>query len=336
MDIYKFVQPILFKLEPEFAHKLACKSLKISNKLGLVKQLFQVKQFNQDSFELFGIKFKNKLGLAAGLDKNGEYLDIWEQLGFGFVEIGTVTPKSQVGNPKPRLFRDIKNQALINKMGFNNNGVDSLLKNIKNSNYTGVLGINIGKNKDTPLDEASQDYIYCLKKAYNYADYFTINISSPNTANLRQLQSKEYLSDLLDNIKLSQNHLAEENAKYKPILVKLSPDLEEKELYSACDLIIEKKIDGIILANTTINYTSTIKNAAGGLSGAPLTDKSRELLIKVRDYLGKDFPIISVGGINSIDEALARFNSGADLIQLYTSFIYQGPKIVQGIREALA
>ena len=285
--------------------------------------------------EVFGLTFKNPVGLAAGLDKNGECIDAFAAMGFGFIEIGTVTPKPQLGNDKPRMFRLPAGQAIINRMGFNNKGVDNLIDNVKQAKYTGILGINIGKNKDTHEADALNDYLICLRKVYNYASYITVNISSPNTPGLRDLQHGQALDDLLIGLKSEQKILETQYAKYVPILVKISPDLSDQEIVDMSDSLIKAGIDGVIATNTTLGRDEVLgqqySEENGGLSGAALTSKSLVFTEKLTQEIAGRIPVVGVGGIHSAETAKARMKAGSILIQVYSSLIFQGPKVIKEI-----
>jgi dihydroorotate dehydrogenase len=285
--------------------------------------------------KVMGIEFPNPVGLAAGLDKDGEAIDAFGALGFGFIEVGTVTPKPQPGNDKPRLFRIIPKNAIINRMGFNNLGVDNLVENIKKSRYKGVLGVNIGKNKVTPIEKSVDDYLYCFDKVYEYASYVTINISSPNTPNLRSLQLGEALEELVMALKKRQGELSEKYGKYVPLAVKIAPDLTDEEIEGICNIFLKHKVDGIIATNTTIarDEVKDFKNGLeiGGLSGQPVFEKSTDVLKKINQIVDGRIPIIGVGGVDSLEKAQEKFKNGAQLIQIYTGFIYEGPKLIQKI-----
>ncbi len=334
---YPAAKRLLFLLPPEMAHKITLSFLKYW-------PARYIPQIPDQPVTLWGLNFKNPIGLAAGLDKNGEYLDALGKLGFGFIEIGTVTPKPQIGNPKPRLFRLRKSHALINRMGFNNQGIDQLIKNIQYSSYqkksqkkSGILGINIGKNASTPLEHALEDYLICLEKAYLYADYITVNISSPNTEKLRELQHGEYFEALLKGLKKSQADLAMKYQKYVPLCIKISPDLSIPEVQEIADLCERHQIDGIIATNTTVSRegldVKLEKNALqkGGLSGEPLRQKSTQVLQILSQRLGGKLPLIASGGILSPQAAESKFLAGARLIQIYTGLIDQGPGLIQKI-----
>ena len=280
-----------------------------------------------DDIEVLGLKFSNRVGLAAGMDKNADYIEPLSYLGFGFLELGTLTPKAQTGNFKPRLFRLTKERSLINRMGFNNKGIDYAVKKIKKSNSKAVIGLSIGKNFDTPLDKAVEDYLFCLERAYPVCDYIAVNISSPNTRDLRKLESKKYFSNLISSLKKQQTFFSK-NFGYKPIILKLSPDLQEREMENICKEILDKDIDAIICSNTSIahNYPQT-----GGLSGEELFGISNKALISFRNFLGTTFPIIASGGVMSRDHFEKKLELGADLVQVYTGMIYKGPALVKDI-----
>ena len=286
-----------------------------------------------------GLDFPNPIGLAAGLDKNGEHLDALAALGFGFIEIGTVTPRPQPGNPQPRIFRIPQANAIINRMGFNNHGVDKLVTNVVNSDYQGILGINIGKNFDTPLAQAANDYLTCLRKVYHHASYVTINISSPNTINLRQLQNAEELGYLLLRLKLEQTKLADKHGKYTPLAIKIAPDLEPPQISEIAALLIKHKIDCIIATNTTLSRENVAgfshAEEAGGLSGAPLTHRATAVIRQLHAGLHGEIPIIGVGGIMSTADAKDKMDAGANLVQIYSGLIYHGPSLVRDIAKTV-
>jgi len=328
--MYKIIRFFLFLFNPEFAHHLAMKSLKILNFLGLLS-LFS-KNIKCKPRVIMGIKFKNPVGLAAGLDKNAEYIDCLSKLGFGFMEIGTVTPRPQPGNPKPRSFRLTKEEGIINRFGFNNIGIDKVIENIKKSKYKGILGINIGKNFDTPVNKAITDYLICFRKSYLYASYITLNISSPNTKNLRKLQEGRLLEDLLKEIKKEQNLLCKKYSKYVPFLLKISPDNTGSQLLFICKLLNKYKIDGVIATNTTLSRIeiskSNKRNESGGLSGLPLRASSLETIKKLKKHLNDKVTIIGVGGIMSGKDGKQKIDNGADLIQIYSGLIFNGDKLI--------
>jgi dihydroorotate dehydrogenase len=323
---YKLIRPFLMKLDPEVAHHL---TLNLLNAFSFAL----IPPIQNNPIELFGLNFPNPVGLAAGLDKNGDYIDALGGLGFGFLEIGTVTPKPQVGNPKPRLFRIPQRQAIINRMGFNNKGVDYLVAKVKQRKYRGVLGINIGKNATTPLENATDDYVHCLEKVYPYADYITVNISSPNTQGLRDLQGAKYLELLVTTLKSRQKQLATLHHKQVPLLVKIAPDLSDPELEEMAQIFLAHNIDGIIATNTTLARDGVKGcqswNEAGGLSGGPLFDRATSVLTKLKTLVADRLPIIASGGILTTEHAKIKFAEGAKLIQLYTGLIYEGPKLVR-------
>lgn len=286
-----------------------------------------------------GLTFKNPVGLAAGLDKNGECIDAFGAMGFGFVEVGTVTPRPQAGNDKPRLFRLVEAEGIINRMGFNNLGVDNLIENVKRSNYDGILGINIGKNKDTPIEKGAEDYLICMEKVYQYAGYIAVNISSPNTPGLRSLQYGEALDELLAELKTKQAELEQKHGKYVPLALKIAPDLSDDEISQICESLIKNKIDGVIATNTTLDRSIVegMKHAdeAGGLSGRPVQSRSTEVVRKLHEELGDKLPIIGVGGVDSYVAAKEKMMAGAKLVQVYSGFIYKGPSLVSDIVKNL-
>ena len=277
--------------------------------------------------EVLGLKFSNRIGLAAGMDKNADYIDSLSHLGFGFLELGTLTPRPQIGNTKPRLFRLNKERSLINRMGFNNKGIQHAIERLKTSNSKAVIGLSIGKNFDTPLDRAVEDYLFCLEKAYPVCDYIAVNISSPNTKDLRMLESERYFSNLISSLK-TQQEIYSRNLGYKPIVLKLSPDLQERELENISKEILDKDIDGIICSNTTITHNYPYE---GGLSGEELFEISNKTLISFRNFLGTTFPIIASGGVMNRNDFEKKLELGADLVQIYTGMIYKGPALVKDI-----
>ncbi len=331
--IYSLLRPLLFQLSPETAHHITLHSLKILHVLKLTKLIFGKRV--DKSITVMGLNFPNSVGLAAGMDKNAECINGLAALGFGFIEVGTVTPRPQPGNPQPRLFRLPAAQAVINRMGFNNEGVDELIKNVQKANYRGILGINIGKNFDTPLDKAVDDYLICFQKVYTYADYVTINISSPNTQGLRQLQKGDELDRLLTALKEAQQQLATQHKKYVPLVVKIAPDLSEAEVTSIADKLLAHEIDGVIATNTTLSRES-VENLphskeAGGLSGAPLSARATEVVQQLSAALNNKIPIIAAGGVMSAADAQDKFKAGASLVQIYTGLIYRGPGLIKEI-----
>lgn len=332
----KIIRPLLFQFDPEKIHGYTFRMMRTMRSLGLLKPFFgnKVNEDKRLAREVFGLSFPNPVGLAAGFDKNAEAYQEFSQLGFGFIEIGTVTPKAQVGNPKKRLFRLIEDEAVINRMGFNNLGVEAAVKHLKKNNGEVLIGGNIGKNKDTPNEEAVSDYLICFEALFPYVDYFVVNVSSPNTPNLRDLQDKEPLTKLL----LALQRKNEEKTKRKPILLKIAPDLSDSQLLDIVDIVKTTSIDGVIATNTTIGregLKSTNRKEAGGLSGKPLTARSTEVIRFLNKSSKGEFPIIGVGGIHSADDALEKLDAGASLVQLYTGFIYNGPKLIAEINKAI-
>ncbi|OGV78096.1 MAG: dihydroorotate dehydrogenase (quinone) [Methylotenera sp. RIFCSPLOWO2_02_FULL_45_14] len=337
MNIYSLAKPLLFQLDAETAHDITLKSLKLAEQSGVLS--LYPKALTCQPRQVMGITFPNPVGLAAGLDKNGAVIDGMAALGFGFIEIGTVTPRQQPGNPKPRLFRVKEAQGIVNRFGFNNLGVDNLVENVKAAKYKGVLGINIGKNFDTPMENAVDDYLICMQKVYAYASYITVNISSPNTKNLRALQEKEALSHLLAILKLEQTKLANQHGRYVPITLKIAPDLECEQINEIADLLVEHKIDGVIATNTTLSREAVqgMENAneTGGLSGAPVREKSTLVIGQLSQRLQGAVPIIGVGGILSGADAVEKIAAGASLVQLYSGLIYKGPKLIRDVCKTL-
>ena len=337
MNTYSLIKPLIFQFDAETTHDLTLKSLKYAEKSGLLK-LYPAAPVCQPR-QVMGIAFPNAVGLAAGLDKNGAVIDGMAALGFGFIEIGTVTPRPQPGNPKPRLFRVKEAQGIVNRFGFNNRGVDNLIENVKAANYKGVLGINIGKNFDTPNEKAVDDYLICMRKVYAYASYITVNISSPNTKNLRALQEKEALSDLLATLKQEQLKLAQTHGRYVPVALKIAPDLEHEQVNEIADLLMAHKIDAVIATNTTLarDMVQGMENAdeTGGLSGAPVREKSTLVIQQLSQRLQGALPIIGVGGILSGADAVEKIAAGASLVQVYSGLIYKGPKLVHDICKSL-
>ncbi|WP_263576439.1 quinone-dependent dihydroorotate dehydrogenase [Acinetobacter pseudolwoffii] len=332
--LYSLARPLLFSLAPERAHELTLSLLKSSHKMGLMRQNVAAKPVT-----CMGIEFPNPVGLAAGLDKNGAYIDALAGQGFGFIEIGTITPRPQAGNPHPRLFRLPQAKAIINRMGFNNDGVDQLVENVKAAKFKGILGINIGKNADTPVEKAVDDYLICLEKVYNYASYITVNISSPNTKNLRSLQSGDALTELLETLKNRQLELAQEYQHYVPLVLKVAPDLDETDIAFIAKQLLQFKIDGLIVTNTTLSREGVEGLAhaeeAGGLSGAPVFEKSTACLAAFAQVLKGQIPLIGVGGILSGADAVAKKQAGASLVQVYSGLIYTGPELVKDCVDAL-
>ncbi|QUG76439.1 quinone-dependent dihydroorotate dehydrogenase [Erwinia sp. E602] len=330
---YPFVRKALFQLDPERVHELTLQQLKRLSGTPLRGLIRQSLPFRPVS--CMGLTFKNPLGLAAGLDKNGECIDAFGAMGFGFIEIGTVTPRPQPGNDKPRMFRIVEAGGIINRMGFNNLGVDHLVENVKKAHFDGILGINIGKNKDTPVEQGKDDYLISMDKIYPYAGYIAINISSPNTPGLRSLQYGEALDDLLSAVKTRQAELQQIHHKYVPVAVKIAPDLTEEELIQVADSLVRHNIDGVIATNTTLDRSlvAGLKYAdeAGGLSGRPVQLRSTEIIRRLSAELQGRLPIIGVGGIDSLVSAREKIAAGATLVQIYSGFIYQGPPLIKEI-----
>ncbi len=329
-----FVRSFLFMLEPEVAHDVILKSAKfISDNKYLLPLFSQQTEFRP--VKAMGLEFKNPLGLAAGLDKNAEAVDFFGALGFGHIEVGTVTPKAQDGNPKPRMFRIPGAQGIINRMGFNNKGVDYLVSNLKNRKYEGILGVSVGKNESTPLESAVNDYTYCIRKVYPYADYIAVNVSCPNTPGLTKLQAKEPLYNLLKPVKAEQKNLNATSGRYVPLVVKFSPDLNDEALENLCNVCLELEIDGVICTNTTTrrDVINGMEHASewGGLSGEPLRSISSDALRRCVKIIDKKIPVIGVGGISNAVNARERLNDGATLLQIYSSLIYRGPNVIKSI-----
>lgn len=339
-SLYPLARRLLFSMDAEQAHNLTLKSLSCSQGLPLIGSL--LKSELSKPIELMGLKLRNPVGLAAGLDKNGAHIDALGALGFGFVEVGTVTPKAQAGNPKPRLFRLPEANCLINRFGFNNDGLDIFIQNVLQSQFRqqgGILGLNIGKNAATPIEQASEDYLIGLRAVYPHADYVTINISSPNTANLRSLQGQDELSLLLGAIQAERQNLADKHAKHVPIVLKIAPDLTEAQIDAVADVLPTFGLDGVIATNTTLSREAVqgLKHSQeqGGLSGPPVHQLSLQVIRRLRAKLGQDFAIIGVGGIESGQQAREKIEAGANAVQLYTGLIYKGPALVQECVQAL-
>ena len=330
--LYPLIRPLVFCLDAESAHHLTLCALKKAHKIGLLKETVSA---TGKGVEVMGLHFPSVVGLAAGLDKNGDFIDALGALGFGFVEVGTVTPRPQPGNPKPRLFRIPEAQAIINRMGFNNLGVDHLIDQVNSSDYKGIIGINIGKNFDTPIERAVDDYLIGLDKVFPFASYVTVNISSPNTANLRDLQSKDQLAALLGPLKERQQQLQQQHQRNVPLVLKIAPDMDEETLAALAETLLVHEIDGVIATNTTLSRQGVENrrhgNEQGGLSGAPLTQRSTAVVKALYQQLGDKIPIIAAGGIVSADDAQAKLDAGAKLVQVYSGLIYRGPQLVQEI-----
>ncbi|MCE9684729.1 quinone-dependent dihydroorotate dehydrogenase [Shewanella sp. AS16] len=333
---YKIAQKVMFQMDPERAHKLAIRSLSSTSNSPLACLYRQ--QIAPAPVNFMGLTFPNPVGLAAGLDKDGEAIDAFHAMGFGHVEVGTVTPRPQPGNELPRLFRLKPAQAIINRMGFNNKGVDNLVKNLIAKKSDILVGVNIGKNKDTPVETGKDDYLICMDKVYPYASYITVNISSPNTPGLRSLQYGDLLDDLLSAIKVKQAELAAKHGRYVPVALKIAPDLTSDEIDNIAESLLKNKFDGAIATNTTLTRdgVSGLENAneSGGLSGKPLAELSTKVIRQLATALQGQIPIMGVGGINSAADALAKFDAGASMVQIYSGFIYHGPELIKEIVAA--
>ena len=328
--MYSFVRPLLFALEPEAAHHCTLAALRVLSRTGLGPSARAAPA--SCARAVMGIPFPNPVGLAAGLDKNGDYIDALAGLGFGFLEIGTVTPRAQPGNPRPRLFRIPAGRAIINRLGFNNGGVDRLVENVQRAAWRGVLGINIGKNADTPIERAGDDYLACLRKVYAHASYVTVNISSPNTRNLRDLQGHAQLDDLLGRLKAEQARLADAHGRHVPLALKIAPDLDAGQVADVADLLRRHRVEAAIATNTTVTREGVqgMPNAeqAGGLSGAPVLARSTEVVRGLAQALKGEIPVIGVGGILNGTDARMKIAAGASLVQLYSGLVYRGPALV--------
>lgn len=336
-DWYGLVRKVMFKMSGETSHELGLDMLGAAERLSLLSYI--APKIPDCPVEVMGITYPNPVGLAAGLDKNGDYIDAFARLGFGSIEIGTITPRPQPGNPKPRLFRLADKQAIINRMGFNNKGVDHLVEQVKKAKFKGVLGINIGKNFDTPVEKAVDDYLICLNKVYEYATYITVNISSPNTPGLRDLQFGDTLDELLAPIKARQLELTEEFG-YKPVLVKIAPDMDEENVRLVAETLIKNNIDGVIATNTTLSREGVEGHKfgaeAGGLSGAPLEDSATETVAALVAALDGKLPVIGVGGILEGAGAVEKIEAGAQLVQIYSGFIFRGPELIRESVDAIS
>ena len=328
--MYSLIKPLLFQFDAEKVHHLTLDGLQRAHKHGLLKRLGD--KVMPCPATLMGLELKNPVGLAAGLDKNGDYIDALAALGFGFIEIGTITPRPQDGNPKPRLFRIPEYQAIINRMGFNNHGVDALIANVQRAQFKGILGINIGKNATTPIENAVDDYLTCLTKVYDHASYITVNISSPNTKNLRALQSEDELTKLLSVLKEEQARLHQQRGRYVPLAVKIAPDLNLEEIEAIAHVVSQVEMDGVIATNTTTDKSILGKHPlaaeAGGLSGLPVRAQSEQVLQHLVYALKGQLPVIGVGGIVSGQDAATKKRLGASAVQIYSGMVYQGPQLI--------
>jgi dihydroorotate dehydrogenase len=337
--LYPLFRSGLFRMDPETAHHVSMAALRFGERCGLLGLIAPEDEWVAP-VELMGLKFPNRIGLAAGLDKEGNTIDALGRLGFGCVEIGTITPRPQAGNPKPRLFRLVPQQAIINRMGFNNPGIDVGVENVRRSkSFAGVVGFNIGKNKDTPNEDAAADYLICLRKAYEVADYVAVNLSSPNTPGLRDLQGADASARLLETLKREQEKLAARHGKQVPLLFKVAPDLDDGHIRELSRVFLDGGLDGLIATNTTLDREAVADHPraaeAGGLSGRPVFEKSNRVLAEFAGHLGGHIPIIGVGGISSVEDAREKIRCGASLVQIYTSFIYQGPGLVRELARQL-
>lgn len=338
--MYRLIRSLLFRLPAEFSHDVALKAMRLCERLGVLRVIAANTKLNSIPKTVMGIEFPHTVGLAAGLDKNADYADALQALGFGWLELGTVTPRPQPGNPKPRMFRLASDKGIINRLGFNNKGIDHLLSQLASRKRQGIVGINIGKNAVTQLSDANEDYLIGLRKSYPVADYIAINISSPNTPGLRSLQYGEELDSLLGALVAEREALQKVHARYVPLAVKLAPDMSEDELTLCCSKLLAHKIDGVIATNTTFDRErvagSRYAGETGGLSGAPLTDKACSTLAQIKRQVGDSMAIIGVGGIMTGRDAAARLEAGADLIQLYSGFIYEGPALIESALKEIA
>jgi len=336
--MYTHIRDLLFKLDAETSHEFSLDLIGAAERLKL-SGLF-LPDIAPNPVEVMGITFPNPVGLAAGLDKNGDYFNALGAMGFGFVEIGTITPRPQAGNPKPRLFRIPEAQAIINRMGFNNKGVDHLVAQVKRRRYKGILGINIGKNATTPVENAADDYVKCMQKVYAHADYITVNVSSPNTQGLRDLQFGDSLNRLLETIKIEQSNLQAEYGRYVPVAVKIAPDMDNDSVIQVAQSLLAQNIDGVIATNTTIGREGVeqydTSKETGGLSGFPVRDKSTRVIRVLHAELGNQLPIIGVGGITDGVSAAEKIKAGAKLVQIYSGFIYRGPALIGEAAAAIA
>ena len=335
--MYSLLRKALFVTDPETAHGLALEGLRLGHGVGAMGFLCKT---NPQPVTVMGLEFPNPVGMAAGMDKNGDYIDALGSVGFGFIEVGTVTPRPQAGNPKPRVFRIEKADAMINRLGFNNKGVDHLVRQAEKRKFKGILGINIGKNFDTPNDKAIDDYLIGLEKVYPHADYITINVSSPNTKNLRDLQNAEQLDALLEGLNKRRHELSEEHGTTVPLVVKVAPDLEDQQIPEIADVVVANQFDGLIATNTTISRDQVkgLRHAdeQGGLSGAPVKERANQVLAAFRNALPAGIALIGTGGITTGADAAEKIRLGADLVQFYTGFVYRGPDLVSDSLKAIA
>lgn len=336
--MYSLARPFLFGLDAENAHDLGLKALDLAHSTGTIRMLARPRA--PLPTKILGLTFPNPVGLAAGLDKNGAHIDALLALGFGFVEVGTVTPRPQAGNPKPRMFRLPSEQAVINRLGFNNEGVDVLVRNVERAHRKGgLLGINIGKNKDTANEDAAEDYLHCLERVYPLADYITVNISSPNTAGLRELQEEQALRRLVATLREAQERLAAQHGRRVPVLVKVAPDLSDSDIDAAARVLADLAVDGVVATNTTVARASVqshpLAKETGGLSGAPVMGQSTLVLRRLRARLPESIPLIGVGGILSGADAVAKMAAGANLVQCYTGLVYRGPELIGECVDAM-
>ena len=329
---------MLFRLDPETAHDWGMATLRTAERLGLLGLMERGERSRP--VEVFGLRFPNRIGLAAGLDKQGNTIDALGRLGFGFIEVGTVTPRPQPGNPKPRLFRLPGAEAVVNRMGFNNDGINALVAAVERArSFAGIVGVNIGKNKDTPNERAIDDYLECMRKAWSVADYLAVNLSSPNTPGLRDLQQADACARLLARLKQEQGELGATHGRLVPLLLKISPDLDAQQVRELSRVFLDGGLDGLIATNTTIDRCSVTgrrhADEAGGLSGRPLFNKSNDVLSRFADHLAGKIPIIGVGGVSSLDDAREKLQRGASLVQIYTALIYRGPALVAQLAREL-
>jgi len=337
MSPYLLARPFLFALDPERAHELTLAAVDRAAATGALRLALGAPV--DDPVEVMGLRFRNRVGLAAGLDKNGAHIDAFAAMGFGFVEVGTVTPLPQPGNPRPRLFRLPQADALINRMGFNNDGVEAFVENVTRARFDGVLGLNIGKNAATPIERAVDDYLTCLERVYERASYVTVNISSPNTRDLRKLQGADELDAMLSALRERQLRLADHHRRYVPLALKIAPDLDDAQIDAIAAKLVAHGIDAVIATNTTVSREAVLGLAhaqeTGGLSGAPVREASNRVIRALRDRLPARFPIIGVGGVMNAADACAKIDSGATLVQLYTGLVYRGPSLVRQCALAL-